>query len=243
MAVAISADGVDDRWGPVSGSATTTPLGRHNPSVTVVGLWRYPVKGLLGEELTVASFAAGGVEGDRAWAIVGADGKLASGKTTRRFRRMPNLFTMSARTEPDGEVVVFGEGWEASVGSPEADARVSEVVGEPATLEPAEAIPVQVHDEGAVHLLTVGELDEVGVPDARRFRPNVLLDRSVQIGDVVSVGAVRLRVVRPMPRCVMTSLAQPAHGLGFDPTLARIQHLGVVADVLSAGEATVGAIH
>jgi len=93
-----------------------------------------------------------------------------------------------------------------------------------------------VHDEGPVHVLTVEELRGVGSPDVRRFRPNVLLDGADALAGVVTIGSVQLQVVRPMPRCVMTSLAQPAHGLVFEPKLARVEHLGVVADVLGGGD-------
>jgi uncharacterized protein YcbX len=198
----------------------------------VVGLWRYPVKGLLGEALDVAAFDEGGVVGDRAWAIVGADGKLASGKTTRRFRRMPGLFTMSATTGDDGTVVVSGAGWSGAVDHPETARRVSEVVGEPVTIRHSSSIPVRVHDEGPVHVVSAAELPA----DVRRFRPNVLLDGDpVEPGDVVDLGRVVLRATHRMPRCVMTTLAQPSHGLDFDPSLARVQELGVVADVVEVG--------
>ena len=199
----------------------------------VAGLWRYPVKGLLGEALDSAVLDERGVVGDRAWAVVGADGKLASGKTTRRFRRMPDLFTMSAATV-DGVVVVTVGEWQGEVDDPETARRVSDVVGEPVTLQPATAIPVRVHDEGPVHLVSTAML---AGEDPRRFRPNVLvaLDGDVPLEGDVALGDVVLRVTGPMPRCVMTTLAQPAHGLGFEPRLAKITELGVVADVRRAG--------
>ena len=203
------------------------------PDHLLAGLWRYPVKGLLGEALDTATFGERGVDGDRAWAVVGTDGKLGSGKTTRRFRRMPGLFTMAARTVGD-EVVVTGEDWEGSVRDPATAAFVSEVVGEAVTLQPATAIPVRVHDEGPVHVLTTAELSG---HDVRRFRPNVLLEGDLRLepGALIDLGDVVLRTTHAMPRCVMTTLAQPAHGIGFDPSLARIAQLGMVAEVIRMG--------
>jgi len=213
--------------------------------VRVAGLWRYPVKGLLGEELTLATLDEHGVRGDRAWAVVGADGKLGSGKTTRRFRRMPGLFSMSARTIGSGAVVVTVGDWSGEVDDPETARRVSDVVGEPITLQPASAIPVRVHDEGPVHVLTTASVAWIGA-DVRRFRANVLLDvagdgpvEDAWVGRDVSLGDVRLRVTQRMPRCVMTALAQD--DLAFEPSLVRElerrndSRLGICADVVRGG--------
>lgn len=68
-------------------------------SVAVVT--RYPVKSLVGEDLPSARVDARGVEGDRLWAVRDADGKLGSGKDTRRFRRMDGLLQLRAQYAPD----------------------------------------------------------------------------------------------------------------------------------------------
>lgn len=216
----------------------------------MVGLWRYPVKGLLGERLQRCEVDGRGLVGDRAWAVVGADGKLGSGKTTRRFRRMPGLFTMSARTDGD-DVVVTVDGWSGPVDETETARRVSAVVGEPVTLQPASTIPVAVHDEGPVHVLTTAAASWIGV-DARRFRPNLIVagdgDGPVEddwVDHELRVGEVGLRVTHRMPRCAMTSLAQPLHDLPFDPGLVgELERrsgffLGVCAEVVTAGVARV----
>src|SRR5690349_10514127 len=48
---------------------------------------RYPVKSMGGEAATAVELGPAGLVGDREWAVYGADGKLASGKHSRRFRR------------------------------------------------------------------------------------------------------------------------------------------------------------
>ena len=63
---------------------------------TVSRLWRYPVKSMLGEECRELAVEARGVAGDRLYALRDAEGKLGSGKNTRRFR--PNLVV-----ETDGD--------------------------------------------------------------------------------------------------------------------------------------------
>jgi uncharacterized protein len=48
---------------------------------TVTGLWRFPVKSMLGEELDAAEVTEGGIVGDRAFALVDKDtGKVVSAK-------------------------------------------------------------------------------------------------------------------------------------------------------------------
>ena len=67
---------------------TPAPLG------TVVSLWRYPVKSMMGEELTAAELTERGLRGDRAYALVDTtDGKVATAKNPRKW---PRLFEFRA---------------------------------------------------------------------------------------------------------------------------------------------------
>ena len=53
---------------------------------TVVGLWRYPVKSMMGEELNGAVLTERGVLGDRRFALVdAATGKVAGAKNPRKW--------------------------------------------------------------------------------------------------------------------------------------------------------------
>ena len=80
-------------------NATPTELG------TVVSLWRYPVKSMLGEELQTAQVMDHGLLGDRAYALMDrADGKVATAKNPRKW---PNLFAFRATfIEPSGSAEV-----------------------------------------------------------------------------------------------------------------------------------------
>jgi uncharacterized protein YcbX len=61
---------------------------------SIVSLWRYPVKSMLGEELNAAEVAKRGLLGDRACALLdSADGKVASAKNPRKW---PQLFDCRA---------------------------------------------------------------------------------------------------------------------------------------------------
>ena len=61
---------------------------------SVVSLWRYPVKSMLGEELNATEVTERGVLGDRAYALVDtSDGKAATAKNPRKW---PRLFGFEA---------------------------------------------------------------------------------------------------------------------------------------------------
>jgi uncharacterized protein YcbX len=66
---------------------------------SVASLWRYPVKSMQGEELNAADVTAGGLFGDRRFAVVDpATGKVAGAKNPRRW---PGFFDFrAAYTEP-----------------------------------------------------------------------------------------------------------------------------------------------
>jgi uncharacterized protein len=61
---------------------------------SLIALWRYPVKSMMGEELNAAEVTRGGLLGDRAYALVDtSDGKVASAKNPRKW---PALFDFRA---------------------------------------------------------------------------------------------------------------------------------------------------
>ena len=69
-----------------------------NPASTLVGvveeLWRYPVKSMIGEQLTVTAVTESGLFGDRAYALRDtSDSKIATAKNPRKW---PNLFDYRA---------------------------------------------------------------------------------------------------------------------------------------------------
>lgn len=61
---------------------------------SVVSLWRYPVKSMMGEELNAAEVTPRGLLGDRAYALLdSSSGKVVSAKNPRKW---PNLFEFRA---------------------------------------------------------------------------------------------------------------------------------------------------
>src|SRR5437867_3817494 len=66
---------------------------------SVVALWRYPVKSMMGEELNSSEVTQRGLLGDRAYALVDAEtGKVASAKNPRPWPRL--LDFRAPYTEP-----------------------------------------------------------------------------------------------------------------------------------------------
>jgi uncharacterized protein YcbX len=68
---------------------------------SVLALWRYPVKSMLGEQISSGRFIERGLAGDREYALIDREsGKIASAKNPRKWFR---LITFAARTieEPD----------------------------------------------------------------------------------------------------------------------------------------------
>lgn len=227
------------------------------PPGRLVGIGRFPVKSLGGEQLSTATVEPRGLVGDRTWAVRDDDGKLGSGKSTRRFRRMPGLLDLSAQCHDDlVPVVRFPDGRRLRADRPEVHQALSGHVGRPVTLAREDA--VSHFDEGPLHLLTLAALARAGdldgaVVDPRRVRPNLLVDTSEAprfderdwVGRTVRIGSdVLLKVRTAMTRCVMVDLPQAdlpgdGHLLG-SLGAANDSKLGLVVDVLRPGVVELG---
>lgn len=264
--------------------------------MSVVELFRYPLKSARGERLRDVEVEREGPRWDRAWACVNVDdGTLGSAKHPRRFGR---LLEVSARVR-EGDVTLTVGGREATAGSAVADALVSEHLGRPVRISRVVPEQARLHrqvpdnpdlvpewmvdavpgremvtdvagarpggrfvDFGPVHLVTTGALATLAGQlgrtsvDARRFRPNVVLDapHDPEPGRQLRIGEVTLRVIMPTPRCVVPGLA-PDAGAPLDrelltavarhhriavPDLGHAACVGVYAEVLTPGHVEVG---
>jgi uncharacterized protein YcbX len=253
---------------------------------TVVGLWRYPVKSMMGEELNAAEITERGLVGDRQFALVDpATGKVAGAKNPRKWG---NFFDFRAAyveppetkaalpairlTLPDGTALTseqpgvdgllssaLGREVELTRVRAEQEFSAEEYVPEIEGLEHPDSVTEwdlpggTFFDLATVHLLTTATIDRLrelypkGRFEVRRFRPNIVVSTTDRgfvendwLGRTVTVGdAVRLRITRPCPRCVMTTLAQG--DLPKDPGILRTAaqnnagNVGVYADILSGG--------
>lgn len=224
----------------------------------VVGIRRYPVKSMGGEDLDEVVVDDRGLVGDRWFAVVDADGGLASGKTTRRFRRRDEVFGFRAWTTPDGVRVARAttgaddQGW--AVDDPDLDQVLAVAMDAPVRVRPEDATPHQ--DAGAVSLVGTATLDWMASRldlDAARHRIRVNLVVATQepfeeeawAGTTIHLGPVALDVVERIPRCRMIGLAQDGAATPA-PALRRLVSargeplVGLYADVAMPGTVHVG---
>ena len=218
----------------------------------VVGLRRYPVKGMCGEDLETVAVNKRGLLWDRWYAVIDEQRRLASGKDSRRFRRRDAVFTYAATAAGD-HVVVIRDGISWTAGDAELDRHLSDVMGDPVRVSPETRVPHQ--DDGAVSLVGTASLqwcaerwgDE---PEPRRLRVNITVRtdepfvEETWVGRVLTIGSARLHVITPTPRCRMIDIEQdgvrPATRWMRPLALARDLELGVYADVATPGEISVG---
>jgi uncharacterized protein YcbX len=223
--------------------------------VRVVALQRFPVKSMGVDAPSVVEVGSTGLVGDREWAVYGLDGKLASGKHSRRFRRMDPVFELLARRVGDETVVTLPDGSSVTAGTPEADEALSLHFGEPVTVRRETDVAHQ--DAATLSLVGTATLVELGAHegdgrplDPRHLRANVVVETEQPyveeswIGHEVTVGAVRLRLTEAIERCRMVGVAQV--GLAERPGMLKAisdHHdlsAGVYAEVLRPGTISVG---
>lgn len=226
---------------------------------TIERIWRYPIKSTGGELLSEAAVDARGVAGDRLYAVRDAEGKFGSGKSTRRFRRMPGLLRLRSRY-PAGVVTEVPEllGPDG-VPVPDPTDYVRRYLDRN-DVEVAREGTVSHFDQLPLSLLTTATLDWVragvsGVPvDERRFRPNLLVRtppgtppfvEDEWFGGTARIGGtLRIRIERSSERCVMTNEAQ--QDLPHSPLILRAvaqahaMRLDALATVIHSGRVRLG---
>lgn len=221
--------------------------------MTVLGVRRYPIKSMGGETLERADLDARGLAGDRWYAVVDDDGRLACGKDSRRFRRRDAVFAYAARTDDAGIVYVERHADSWAVGSAELDAELSAVFGDPVKVLAEQQTPY--YDAGPVSLVGTATLDwcarELGVDaDPRRLRANLLVatttpfEEEAWAGRTLTIGGVRLGVTERIERCRTIDLEQDGvtgttrwlKPLGAERELC----VGIYADVVAPGSVVAG---
>jgi MOSC domain-containing protein len=222
------------------------------PTPRVVSLHRYPIKSMVGEEVTSLHVDHRGGIGDRVWSVRTSNGKIASGKNSRRFAAVPKLLELRAEQQHDTLVITFPDG-SSCTASTDAGARVGEFVGQPVTL--AMETEVSHFDDGPLSLIGTASVRALAQQrnqplDCARFRPNVVVETSEAfeeeswVGHRLQIGTAVLSVTMRSPRCVMIDMktadlpTQP----GNLKSLGRVNgaNLGVIAQVVAPGAMNVG---
>lgn len=247
----------------------------------VIALWRYPVKAMLGERLEAVDVGSAGPAGDRGWLVVDAAAgeRIANrrGASDPRLRACRAELLPGSRGEGDGHrppLRVTLPGGEALTGD-RIEAGLSELLGRKVRLDRAAerdgrfGAPGAHQDLAPVHLIAAGTLDHLRALapdsdwDARRFRPNILVDDGAGGAGFVedsligrglrAPSGLELAVGLPVPRCVVPTRASeelPAdpsilrtvnrrHAVDLGP-LGRSGCLGAYAEVPRAGTLAVG---
>jgi hypothetical protein len=226
------------------------------------------MKSFLGERLEEAAFGPGGVDGDRGLALRdAATGHVLSAK------KFSVLLTARARSR-NGEVTITLPGaGELSTTDPTAATQLSEWLGRPIEIARGgdgeerptiegdlglfQGRPGGFFDSSAVHIVTTSTLAAFnewhpdGLFDARRFRPNVVLEtvepgfvEETWIGGTLRLGDVAIEITKPCSRCVMTTHAQDE--LPVDRDILRTvnarndEHVGVYGIVRAGGIVRMG---
>ena len=127
---------------------------------TIAGLWRYPVKSMLGERRESLLLERRGVVGDRLYAVRDEAGKFGSGKTTRRFRLMNGLYRFRARYDGETPVITFPDGAMLRGDDPAIHARLSDVLG--INVQLSREADISHFDDGPIHLVTTASLRALG---------------------------------------------------------------------------------
>ena len=219
----------------------------------VIAIRRYPVKSMAGEALDEAEVDARGLVGDRWFAVEDSDGRLASGKNSRRFRRRDAIFEHRAETLPDGSILVSRGSNSWRVGDDDLDVELSRAMDAPVHVLPEADVPHQ--DMGAVSLVGSASLAwcarhlKVNA-DPRRLRVNLVLETEVPFieetwaGQELVIADTVLRVSQRVPRCRMIDIDQDG-ARGGDRWLSHLGRereacLAMYADVVTPGRIRLG---
>src|SRR3954447_25440351 len=181
----------------------------------VTALRTFPVKSLDGEQLREVQVLPSGLEHDRAWAVVDAEGQVVTG---RRAPALKRLRAVGADAPADGPAVVLPDDEVAPARGSSADAVLSRVVGEPVRVRAAQGAGVGFNEVAAVHLVSRQAVAAAGAPvagtggeacDVEDPRANVVIDlgdgedlETTWVGREVRIGDTVLRVTQTPKHCL-----------------------------------------
>lgn len=191
--------------------------------MNVAGLWRYPVKSMAGEALTEAALsAAGGIAGDREWAV--RDESRGEITDARTFPALLNLRARYLADDLSAVEITLPDGAPVRSGGPAAGKALSELLGTEVTLwrRPDDdrhyrRARVQGDDLMAMALETfqLDDIDDV-IKVAGEFLPPELMTYHTMPGAYFDVGPLHLITDRSL--ATLRRLAP-----GSDPVVQRFR--------------------
>ena len=164
----------------------------------VTAIWRYPVKSMAGERLSLAEMTETGLAGDRVVQVYDRRDRMV---TARQF---PRLLRLHATLGPDGEPLVDGLPWH----SREVAQRIEAAVAPGARLERYDGperfdiLPLLVCTDGATSMFG---------RDVRRLRPNLVVGgvegaaEREWLGGILRMPDAEVGLADLRGRCVMTT--------------------------------------
>ena len=270
-------------------------------NASILNIYRYPVKSMMGETLSEADIGEAGIPGDRGWAV--RDEKRGG---IRGGKKIPQLMTLTAQSGPTAPLITSPDGDSASASTEGINEWLSDKLNHPVTLWPLlpadqldhyrrgapdtedfeqelravfgrlpeeplpdltgfeellefesppgtyfDAFPISIMSQQS--LASMNQLEGESRFDARRFRPNLLVDipdtnhpfpEQAWVGKTLSIGSVKLKIDMTCPRCSMTT-----HGFDDLPRDTEVMrklvnhsdgNLGIYASVMQAGKVSAG---
>lgn len=221
----------------------------------IAALFRYPVKSMGSQELDSVEVGWHGLTGDRRWAFV-RDGVERSGFPWLTIREHPDMWHYQPRFAEDDQpdlaatIVRTPSGDEFDVVDPALAAELG---------HGARVIKqgVGVFDWMPISLITTQSIASIGSKigsdlDARRFRPNLLIDATAGdgfpeegwLGAILRIGGLTMRVDDRDKRCVMINVDPVT--TARNPAVLRAvaqerqAHLGVYGSTVVPGRVAVG---
>ncbi len=231
-------------------------------------LWRYPASSLAGERRDAISVGVETIGGDRLFGLVDvSDNEIARPDRDVKWHKVPRIRTRLSN-DRELEIAVPDGDWLAAPGA-ECDRAVSAYLGFGASIRPfsreiapfyAGPLTATRYSKAPIHLLTTASLARLkalhpeGVPDPRRFRPNIVVDMAAVegsfpetewIGRKLAIGDLLVTISEPCRRCGFTIISQD--GFDHDPGILRnlVRHnahnLGVYCTVDRPARVEIGA--
>jgi uncharacterized protein len=160
------------------------------PQERVVGrveqIWVYPVRSLSGAAVPTVEVGAGGLSGDRAWTVVGDDGRIV------RAKDAPAMRDVAGTGDPDRDAAVLS----AALG------RAVHLV--PTPDEGTGVAPVHLVSRAAIDRAAAGEVPEGCSPEDPRANLVLAVDDDERswVGRVLRVGGAVLEVTRTPKHCL-----------------------------------------
>ncbi len=228
----------------------------------VEAIFRYPVKSMRGEELEAANLGWHGIEGDRRLAFRRLDDR--SGFPWLTATKLPDLVLFSPhRLGENGEAdlpthIRMPDGADLPVFGEELAAEVGRRCGAPVQMM---QMKHGIFDDACISVICTDTVSEIGrlagqSPDARRFRPNVLVrllrsspfQEDEWVGSTLSFGAEHdastIAVTMRDVRCSMVNLdpdsANPAPEVLKAVVRENQNNAGIYGTVTRVGQLAVG---